>query len=185
MQTTRKLVLGIMVLFILGLVSCEKETQESNNAIEGTYIGKLSTSNTLKSVLGDSIDEDATAVITMMDSSLIHLHCYGSQFDTTIQLNAYHYNDSIMVCLTDSNFVHTYGHMMGHGNGMMGNGMGMGGNHMAIDTTTAWGNHLWHDHKSGDMHFGGFSMMDKSFNYAFKMMDGHSIYYLHFKGTKK
>jgi len=184
MKTVKQLMLGMIGLFLLGFVSCEKETQESNNAIEGTYIGKLSTSNTLKSVLVDSINEDATAIITMMDSSLIQLHCYGSQFDTTIQLNAYHFNDSIMVCLTDSNFVHSYGHMMGQGKGMMGNGM-MGGGTMMTDTTTTWGKHLWHDHNTGDMHYGGFSMMDKSFNYAFKMMDGDSMYFLHFKGTKK
>jgi hypothetical protein len=35
--------------------------------------------------------------------------------DTTFMLNYYENHDSVMVCMTDSDFEHEYGHMMGAG----------------------------------------------------------------------
>jgi hypothetical protein len=185
MKKIRLLMGGFIGLMILSLVSCEKEATTVDAKIDGTYVGKLIKENTLKSAMGDTLSGDATAIITLIDSTQIKFHCFGSSFDSTLVLNLFDGEDSLFVCLTGNDFNHEYGHMMGHGNGMMENGMGMGWGHMATDTTTLWGKHLYYNHKTGDMHFGGFNHMDHSFDFAFKMMNHNSIYYLKFHGVKK
>jgi hypothetical protein len=175
----------IAAIAIIDFAACEKETpiieETDNTSIEGTYVGNFVNNKTLKSTEGDTID--ATAVITMMDSTLIEFHCYGSNFDSTLMLNLFDDDDTLYVCLTDEDFEHEYGHMMGQGNGM-GNGMGMGGGHMNTDTTNQWGHHLYDDHAYGDEHFGGFNRMEHTFDYSFRMMEGDSTYYFHFHGIK-
>jgi hypothetical protein len=185
MKRFKMLMIGMVGLIFMGLISCEKETKILDKSIDGTYVGEFINSNTLKSVLDNPMGDSATAIITMMDSTQIKFHCYGSNFDSTLILNMFDDDDSMYVCLTGNDFNHEYGHMMGYGNGMMGNGMGMGNGHMMTDTTTKWGKHLYNDHKPGDMHFGGFNMMDHTFDYAFKMMNGNAINYMHFHGKKK
>jgi hypothetical protein len=50
---------------------------------------------------------------------------------------------------------------------------------------TQWGHHMYDDHNSGDEHFGGFDMHEKTFTYSFKMMDESTPYYLKFHGIKQ
>ena len=61
----------------------------------------------------------------------------------------------------------------------------MGGGNMMGNNSTEWGKHMNSEHKSGDEHFGGFNMLDNTFGYSFKMMQGDSVYYKKFHGTKK
>ena len=51
----------------------------------------------------------------------IEVHCFGKEIDTTFMLDYYEHNDSVMVCLTGSDFEFMYGHMLGEGH--MGGGM--------------------------------------------------------------
>lgn len=185
MKTIKELMVGMVGLLVLSFVSCNQESQDLGKTIEGRYTGKFNSGLSLKSGLANQVDSDGIAVVTMVDTDLIRMHCFGSQFDSTLMLNLYEDDDSIMVCLTDSDFVHTYGHLMGQGQGMMGNGNGMmGGGNRMTDTTTAWGKHLYYHHGDGDLHFGGFNMMGHTVDIAYKMMDGDSVYYLHFHGVR-
>ena len=94
-------------------------------------------------------------------------------------LNYFQDNDSVMVCLTGSDFQHAYGHMMGQGH--MGGGM-MGD---IQNGQTEWQRHMADEHKAGDKHYGGFDMMNSSFGYTFHNYNGGSHMIMNFEGTKK
>jgi len=111
---------------------------DTDNQIEGTYVGTLTFENELKSTTdvknGSSV---AAADVTNLGDGQLEVHCYSTTSDTTFTLNYYGHNDSVMVSLNNEAFEDMYGHMMGNG-GMMGNG------------STEWMNHMNRDHTEGD-----------------------------------
>lgn len=166
----------MLVLVSLLMTACKNTDDLSVSTIEGTYLGTLSVGQKSASVQADG---SATAVVKKVGNDLVEVHCFGNEIDTTFMLNYYENHDSIMVCLTGSNFEHVYGHMIGQGH-MAGGMMGDIGN-----GETEWKHHMGDEHKTGDEHFGGFDMGNHSFGYRFKMMDGNEPYYLSFQGVKK
>lgn len=175
-----RILFGLMLsTVLLGLISCEKESSQSISDIEGIYVGSFSKSTSLKSDLPDGTGEhDGIAEVTMMDGNQIQVHCYGDEIDTTIMLDYFEHNDSIMVCLTGYDFESTYGHMSGEGHmtgGMMGD----------ISTgETEWMHHMNDEHNDNDEHPGGFDMVHGTFSYSFRMMENLTPYYLKFHGEK-
>jgi hypothetical protein len=170
------LLFAMVVTFVFG--ACHKDKSTANQSVDGTYIGSFITTSTLKSATianGNMMD---TAIVKLISNGQVNVHCFGDGMDSTFILNTFHNGDSLMVCLTGSSFEHEYGHMMGQGS-MMGSGNMMGNN------STEWGQHMNGEHKVGDMHFGGFNMQNSTFGYSFKMMDGNSVYYKKFQGTRK
>jgi len=161
-------------LTLLVLTSCNKKEDTSDQTITGTYIGTLKSS-----VSTNAAPVDATATFVMTGDQEIELRCLSDELDTTLVLNYYHNNDSIMVCLTGDDFEHMYGHMLGQGH-MMGGMMGD-----LSDGETEWMHHLSDEHQDGDKHFGGFDMRHHTFSYRFEMMDGDVAYNLTFQGTKE
>ncbi|GAB1454575.1 hypothetical protein MASR2M47_46310 [Draconibacterium sp.] len=170
--------IGMMaVLGLLLMTACKNSEDLSMTTIEGTYLGTLSVGGQKSASV--QAGGSATAVVTKAGNGLVEVHCFGNELDTTFMLNYYENHDSIMVCLTGSNFEHTYGHMMGQGHmagGMMGD---------KAKGETEWQHHMGDEHKAGDEHFGGFDMEKHSFGYRFKMMNGNAPYYLIFQGMKK
>lgn len=178
----KKRIIIIATMMIIGaitVVSCTKSDNPTNENIEGTYYGSFTTSTSLKSTVVDGTGTgEGTAEVTMMDNHQIQVHCFGEEIDTTFMLDYYAHNDSVMVCLTGDDFESMYGHMLGDGH--MGGGM-MGD---IQNGETEWMHHMYDEHESDDMHFGGFDMDMGSFSYSFEMMDGSSPYYLTFEGSK-
>lgn len=165
---------------LMGFTSCEKTGANTSNEIEGVYIGSFSISNSLKSASPESPGaHHGTAVVTKTGEHQIELHCYGEEIDSTLMLDYYEHNDSIMVCLTGEEFTHMYGHALGQGH-MMGDMMGD-----KSEGQSDWMHHMADEHAAGDEHFGGFDLTEGSFTYSFKMMEGSSPYYLKFHGVKE
>ncbi|PHQ56360.1 MAG: hypothetical protein COC16_03390 [Lutibacter sp.] len=159
-------------LFIIALVSCEKENDTNVNDIAGIYQGTLSadvaSKTTAKST--STTGDPATAEITLVGDQ-IQVHCYNDDFDITLMLDLFSDEENIQVCLTGDDFEEMYGHMSTYGGGMMG---GMTGN------SNQWSQHLNDDHESGDQHFGGFDMGNHSFEYTFNV-EGMEYYFEGFK----
>jgi hypothetical protein len=175
------LLIGLMLSAVMLVVtSCKNSNDQVIGDIEGTYVGSFSKSTSLKAALLDGNGEhDGIAEVTMMGENQIQVHCFGNEIDSTIMLDYFEHNDSIMVCLIGDDFESTYGHMLGEGHmsgGMMGD-MSSG--------ETQWMHHMNDEHDEGDEHFGGFDMGDSSFSYSFRMMDGSTPYYLKFYGVKE
>ena len=170
----------ILAVALMGLTSCEKSGDNTNNEIEGVYIGSFSISSSLKSASQESLRADhGTAEVTLMGEHQIEVHCYGQEIDSTLMLDYYEHKDSIMVCLTGEDFTHMYGHALGQGHmsgGMMGD---------QNEGENDWMHHMEDEHTEGDEHFGGFDLTEGSFTYSFKMMEGTSSYYLKFHGVKE
>ena len=149
------------------------------SGIEGTYEGSFSKSTSLKSdVLDGNGEHDGIAEVTMMGENQIQVHCFGNEIDTTIMLDYFEHNDSVMVCLTGYDFESTYGHMSGEGHmsgGMMGD---------ISSGETEWMHHMNDEHEEGDEHPGSFDMVHGTFSYAFRIMENHTPYYLKFHGIK-
>lgn len=174
MKTTMKTIL--LSLFVAGVfVACTKENttpqKELISEITGTYTGYLTDESSLKSALHDS---SATAEITAFGENQIQVWCYGHSLDTTLVLDIYENNDTIMTCLTGEAFETEYGHMKGH---QMGHGM-------HNFSGTEWMHHLNDEHNPGDTHYGMFDTIQHSFEYSFKMMSNGSVYFSKFHGTK-
>ncbi|MCU4158299.1 hypothetical protein J1N10_20160 [Carboxylicivirga sp. A043] len=165
------LFLGI-ALVVLAFSACEKESSNSEkdslSEIVGTYSGEFSDDSGLKS--GNS----GTADVSMTENDQLQIHCYGDVMDTTFIMDAFENGDSVMVCDTGEAFEMQYGHM------------GNGGNHMMDmhNNQSEWQHHMSDDHEDGDMHYGGFNMTNHTFEYKFRMMDGDSLYYIVFNGSK-
>ena len=158
-----------VALALLVLTACSKNEETSDQSIAGTYVG------TLKSSVSTTTSVNATATVVETGDQEFELHCLSDELDTTLILNYYHNDDSIMVCLTGDDFEHMYGHMLGQGH-MMGD---------LSDGETEWMHHLSDEHQDGDEHFGGFDMQHHSFSYRFNMMDGNTPYHLTFQGIKE
>lgn len=180
MKTGIRTFFALMALSAIGLVSCEKTEDLNPEDIEGVYVGTFSVSGSLKSSALTHDEEDhGTAEVTIMAGNQIEVHCFGEEIDTTFMLNYYAHNDSVMVCLTGTDFEIHYGHTLGQGH--MGGGMmrdiGIG--------ETEWMHHMDDEHDDEDEHFGGFNIHEKSFAYSFRMMEGSTPYYLRFHGIKQ
>lgn len=181
MKSIKKIAFAaVAALFVLS--ACNKEDDLSINTIEGTYVGTLSGTGSLKSA--ETWMTSATADVVKTSEGEIQVHCFGGEIDTTFVLNYFENHDSVMVCLEGEAFEEMYGHM--NSGGMMGgsNGGMMGssnGGMMGGMNGTDWQNHMSAMHQEGDEHFGGFDMMGKSFGYTFKMPNGDMT----FQGTKK
>ena len=157
----------------------KKKINQNTGGIEGRYVGTFSKSTSLKSKLLDGNgDHDGIADITMSSENQIQVHCYGNEIDTTIMLDFFEHNDSVMVCLSGDDFENDYGHMSGEGHmsgGMMGD---------ISNGETEWMHHMNEEHEDGDEHPGGFDMVHGTFTYSFRMMENLTPYYLNFQGIK-
>ena len=169
-----------LTVALTGFTSCEKTGDNTGSGIEGVYIGTFSISSSLKSASPESLGaHHGTAVVTKTDEHQLELHCFGEEIDSTLMLDYYEHNDSIMVCLTGEEFTHMYGHALGQGHmagGMMGD---------KKEGESNWMHHMDDEHAEGDEHFGGFDLTEGSFTYTFKLMEGSSPYYLKFHGVKE
>lgn len=151
--------------------ACNKDITNDDNdylsEIVGTYSGEFSNESGLKA------SSQGTADVVLVNEQL-QIHCYGDLLDTTIIMDAFGNRDSIMICETGEAFERQYGHM------------GNGGNHMMHmdDDETEWEHHMNDDHENGDMHYGGFDMEHHTFGYKFRKMEGDSISFIMFNGSK-
>ncbi len=176
MKKNKAFVIAVVLTMIV-TAACDKTEESSIESIEGTYVGTLTSGNSLKSASNSEID--AKAEITKTTDGQIEVHCYGGELDTIFMLHYYENHDSVMVCLNGDAFEHMYGHMTGQGHlmgGMMG---GISGGE------TQWQHHMSDEHKEGDQHPGGFDMQHRTFRYQFQMMDGEIPYKLTFQGIKQ
>ena len=160
----------IPVLITLLFIACSKENSVSEreylSEVQGTYEGSLSINN--------KNTTPATAEVSLTNNDQLEIHCFGEMLDTTIVMEAYENGDSIMLCTTGNDFEHEYGHM--------------GGNyHMMdmMDSESEWEHHMNTDHQEGDEHYGGFNMMNGSFEYTFKKMHNDTIQKLVFSGVHR
>ncbi len=160
---------GIIIVSFVAL-SCQKGNSPNPDLTEGvvgTYIGTLKNGTT-----GNFVD--ATADVIKTDESIVQIHCYSTNLDTTFVMEIFENGDSMMVCNIGSEFKNQYGHGRMNKHHMMGN--------------TNWQNWMHHkdeEHSQGDEHFGGFNMKDHSFNYTFIMSDPLKSFTLQFNGKKQ
>jgi hypothetical protein len=169
-------ILACAFIATLAIYGCNKSDDSTDNSVEGTYVGTLTTKSATGTFIGSS---NANADISKTTEGLIQVHCFGMGIDTTFMLNYFPDNDSVFVCLTGNDFKATYGHMMGQGH-MMGG--------MMSDIKpgqTQWQHHMADEHKAGDKHYGGFDMMNHSFGYTFHNYNGGNHMIMNFEGTKK
>ncbi|HKK10071.1 MAG TPA: hypothetical protein VJ939_04500 [Bacteroidales bacterium] len=174
-----KVISILAVVIILTATACEENNRNENNSPEGTYIGSLSRAegNTPAKNIADEPTE-ATAVVEVIGDRQMEAHWTGHGIDTTMMLNYYDHQDSVLVCLTGNEFENQYGHMLGEGH--------MEGGHMSDmhDGETEWMHHMNDEHDPGDEHFGGFDMQDHTFTYRFEIMDEDTPVTLVFQGEK-
>jgi len=157
---------GIVTFVVL---SCEKQVNEPESYIDnilGLYEGELTSEKYL-----EVSKVTAHAEISMWGEDMIEIHCYGEDFDTTFVMDVYQHYDSVMVCFNGEGFINEYGHISGHNM-----------HNMHINIESDWMHHLDDEHNSDDVHYGGFNMMDHSFEYNFRMMDGNLINHMRFHG---
>lgn len=181
MKTIKNILITAMA--IATLAGCSKKDEPATDqSIAGTYVGTLTTSS-LKSTSGRNNGQvAATSTVTELNDSMLEVHCYNDDLDTTFMLNYFNDNDSVIVCMNDSAFDEMYDDMMEHG-GMMG-GM-MGGWTDRQSGETDWQYFMDNFPHADTLQIGGFNMMNHSFGYQFEMMDGDSPYNLTFQGTKQ
>lgn len=177
----RVLIIGMLIATVsLVVLSCTKTPDDLKEGIEGTYVGTITRTTSLKSAQADTGGPDqGIAEVTLKGDHQIEVHCVGNEIDTTFMLDYYLHHDSAYVCLTGEDFEHMYGHMLGAGHmggGMMGD-IGEG--------ETEWMHHLMDEHVEGDEHFGGFDMHMGTFTYSIRMMDEAEPYYMRFSGSKE
>ena len=156
----------VMTILTIVLTSCNDDeiTKDRSylNEIEGTYTGTLTIDNVKSSY-------PATANVALTEDDQLQIHCYSEIMDTTMIMDAFEHNDSVMVCNTGEDFYREYGHM-GSGHHMMDQHMNQ----------SEWKHHLKDDHMQDYRHYGGFNMQNHSFTYTYKM---HNANYT-FNGTK-
>lgn len=161
--------IGIIIVSFLAL-SCQKEKQtviDLSKGIVGTYKGTL-TKGSLKNAV------EATTDVTKTDFNMVQIHCYSTVLDTTYVMELFENGDSLMVCNIGSDFMNQYGHARMNGHHMMGSA-----------NWQDWLHHMDEEHNQGDEHFGGFNMVDHSFDYKFMMSDNLNDYTLQFNGKKQ
>jgi len=178
MKTNARIIM-MAALTIFLMAACNSREDTSIKSIEGTYFGSFTTETSNNLPVALTGNNTANAIVTGKGDGIIEVHCYGDELDTTLMLDYYGNNDSIMVCLTGNQFENMYGHMSGQGHmsgGMMGD---------RVNGETEWMHHLREEHHAGDEHFGGFDMLNNTFGFSFKMMKGDLPYNLKFQGVKQ
>lgn len=171
---TRVTIIGILAVLIM--TSCSKTEEFTSSSVEGTYKGILSKTTSLKS---SSVNENVKVDVSLIDSSSLEIHCYGGELDTMLTLHFYEGNDSTFLCFSEEQFQGMFGYAYGQ-NHMMGGGM-MGGNYSDND----WKQQMMGQDHTNNNNFGGFGMMDHSFDYTFNRNEGDSIVHFHFHGIKE
>jgi len=169
----------IAFLTIVLASACSTREDTTVRSIEGTYFGSFTTEASKNLPVALAGNNTANAIVTRKGDGQIEVHCYGDELDTTLLLDFYENNDSVMVCLSGNQFEHMYGHMPAQGH--MSGGM-MGG---LENGETQWMHHLREEHQPGDERFGGFDMNNDTFGFSLKMMKGELPYYLKFQGVKQ
>jgi hypothetical protein len=198
---------NIKVIFLMAAVigflfySCNKEEEAPlPNTLASSVIGKYT--GTLKSTATNQ-SSPATLNVTLINDSLVSMHCLSYNFDSTFTMQLYQNYDSIMVCHTGQEFYNEYGHnrnnydfctnrqsgwennaWMNDGNcwGNMNQGWG-NSNWAGTDQWNAWTNHMNTQHNQNDNHFGGFNPNMNSCIYKFSI-ENSSNYLKVFEGVK-
>ena len=147
--------LSVLALILFSFSSCSEHPSYMDNVdltkdIVGDYIGYMA--------IGNSSDQNvpATVNINKLTSSSVEVNFQCEVLDTMIIFDLYENMDSVMVCLTGDDFNNHYGHSK--------SGMHHIGDN---DDMNDWGHHMDDDHQSGDRHFGGFDMINHTFNFSF------------------
>jgi hypothetical protein len=201
-KSSLAMLLGIMSVLVFS--SCEKETQNNitdvkplKSEVVGTYTGTLKNSAT-----NDS--RPATITVTAQNDSLVRMHCFSNDFDSTITMQLYQNYDSIMMCFTGQDFYNEYGHNTNNydfcyskqsgwmNNGWMNDGDCWGNNNnnwgnnnwAGNEQWNAWTNHLNTQHNQNDLHYGGFNLSENSCNYSFNINIDGTSYSEVFQGVK-
>ncbi|MFD1094139.1 hypothetical protein [Salegentibacter chungangensis] len=165
-----KQIIRIFLPILLLFISCEKQEGEQRLLLEGSYTGIITTVNTEA-----NFQQPAVADIKELGDGLLEIHCYSEEFDTIFRLNYYQHNEQYMVCATEEDFEHMYGHALS-------------ANHMSkvgMMNETEWMYHLRQEHSESDKHFGQFGMADHSFEYLFVYDKDDHLYNLRFRGIKR
>lgn len=204
MKNLRILFLFALTIGVFVFSSCEKEDTLNNTAdslaseVVGTYSGTLKNSFTNQST-------DATITVTMQNDSLVMMHCVAESFDSTVTIQLYQNNDSVMGCYTGQDFYNEYGHntnnydfcnnqqsgwsnskwmnddnYWGNNNNDWGNSTWAGNNQW-----NAWTNHMNTQHNQNDRHYGGFDPTANTCNFKFSMLNSSTEYFEIFEGIKQ
>jgi len=190
MKNLRNLSFIALVIFSVLIASCRKtETNPGNtilsSLINGTYSGELKNSQTNQSI-------QSTLMVTILNDSMISMHCIASNFDTTMNMMLYQNEDSIMMCFTGQDFYNEYGHNLDNHNFCNSKPSGMHSgwedehNNWWGDQNNmwnAWNNHMNTQHNHGDQHYGGFNFKNHTCNYSFKVKTANLTYYETFNGA--
>lgn len=180
MMKRLKVVSILAAAILISATACEKDSQNENNSPAGTYIGTFThgDENISGKTTSDEPSEAIADEVRLIDGRQMQVHWTGHGTDTTMVLNYYAHQDSVMVCLTGDAFENQYGHMLGEGH--------MEGGHMndMHDGETEWIHHMTDEHVQGDEHFGGFDMHDHTFSYRFEVMNNDTSVILFFQGEK-
>jgi len=153
--------------------------------VEGTFTGTLKNTNTNQS-------RPATLTVTVLNDSVVTMHCIADNFDSSTTVRLYQNYDSIMVCYTGQNFYNQYGHNLnnndfcnsmpnGWSNDWCNNNNNCWGGE---DHWNAWTNHLNTQHNENDPHFGGFNTESMSCYYSFLVNNINTNHSELFEGTK-
>ncbi|HKJ42516.1 MAG TPA: hypothetical protein VKA27_10515 [Sunxiuqinia sp.] len=180
-----KLIKNILVAAaaIAILAACTKKDEPvADQSIAGTYLGTLTASSLKSTSSAISGHATATSTVTQVNDSMVEVHCFNDDLDTTFTLNFFNDNDSVIVCMNNSAFNAMYDEMMGHG-GMMGGMMGGWTNHQSGETD--WQYFRNNFPQADTLQMGGFDRMNHTFGYQFGMMNGDTPYNLTFQGTKR
>ena len=193
MKNTKVIFLMVAVVGFL-FYSCnkEEETPLDNtlaSSVIGTYTGTLKSTATNQS-------SPATLNVTLINDSLVSMHCLSYNFDSTFTMQLYQNYDSIMVCYTGQDFFAEYGHnrnnydfctnrqsgwtnnaWMNDGNcwGNMNQGWG-NSNWAGTDQWNAWTNHMNTQHNQNDNHFGGFNPKMNSCIFKFTIQNNFNYF---------
>ncbi len=171
MKRSKIAAVGGMIMISMFMLSCQKEGEtgilDLTKSVVGTYKGTLTdgvTGNVSK----------AMADVIKSDNSIVEIHCYSDDFDSTFVMEVFENGDSLMLCNVGNDFINRYGHPRMNEHHMMGNSNGQD-----------WRHHMDEEHEQDDEHFGGFNMRDHSFSYRFETGDGHGDHAFEFKGKKQ
>jgi len=161
------------------LSSCSKEESNTNGTVSnlvGTYSGNyiITAQNSALKALGYSNDTlPATATIINYHDSAIMVHCIGTSFDSTLILNVFDDNDSIMACLTGTDFENHYGHMS-HGGHMIG----------MMSGQTDWQKFCSSEAINPNDYFGMYNKANRTFECGFMINRSDSTFSIRFHGIK-
>lgn len=161
----------VLCLLSIIIVSCsDNMTTHGQNDLIEDVIGKYE--GNLRDLTNSNKEYSAEVLINKISNTSIEMILLCEIMDTTIIFDVYHNSDSLMICFTDEDFEHHYGHGRSEMNHMMNDG-----------DMWDWMHHLDEDHEPGENHFGGFDMDHHSFNYNFYNLEDERVEYM-FEGVK-